>query len=143
MNAKRVLIALLVVVPLGFAFKFYKGPLNGWFNDYGAGVLYEVFWILLASLLFPAPYHRVRIAAAVFVITCGLEFLQLWNAPFLNGIRRSFLGAAVLGSTFSWLDFPHYAIGCLLGYYLLRGVIATGSSSGSVRSGFLATRPPG
>ena len=49
-NHTRVAVSLLVVTPLGFAFKFYSGPGNWWFNNYGAGVLYEIFWVLLAFL---------------------------------------------------------------------------------------------
>jgi len=50
----RAMLSLLVVTPLGFAFKFYPGPGNWWFNNYGAGLLYEIFWILLAFLFFPS-----------------------------------------------------------------------------------------
>ena len=44
---KYVLLSLLLVTPTGFLFKFYSGPLQWWFNDYGAGVLYVIFWILV------------------------------------------------------------------------------------------------
>ena len=116
----KVIISLLVVTPLGFAFKFYSGPGHLWFNNYGAGILYKIFWILLAFLFFPSKRSVNVIPALVFVITCILEFLQLWHPPFLEVIRSSFLGSALIGTTFVWWDFPHYVLGCLIGWIWLR-----------------------
>ncbi len=116
----RVALSLLVVTPLGLVFKFYSGPGNGWFNNYGAGVLYEIFWILLAFLFFHSKRSANVIPIHVFIITCILEFLQLWHPPFLKMIRSSFLGSAIIGTTFVWWDFPHYILGCLIGWGWLR-----------------------
>ena len=91
----RVTLSLLVVTPLGFAFKFYSGPGNGWFNNYGAGVLYEIFWILLAFLFFPSKRSANVIPVYVFLITCILEFLQLWHPSFLEVTRSSFLVVSI------------------------------------------------
>ena len=44
---KYIVFALFVVTPAGFLFKFYSGPAQWWFNDYGAGLVYEVFWVLV------------------------------------------------------------------------------------------------
>ena len=44
---KYIVFALLIVTPAGFLFKFYTGPVRWWLNDYGAGVLYEVFWHII------------------------------------------------------------------------------------------------
>ncbi|CCQ63282.1 hypothetical protein CWATWH0401_1935 [Crocosphaera watsonii WH 0401] len=35
-------------------------------------------------------------------------------------IRSHILGKLLLGTTFSWWDFPHYIIGCLLGWLWLK-----------------------
>jgi hypothetical protein len=88
---RKVTHSLLVVTPHGFAFKLYPGPGNGWSNNYAAGVLYEVFWILLAFLFFPSKRSENVIPVYVFVITCILEFLQLWHLTFLETLRSSFL----------------------------------------------------
>jgi hypothetical protein len=116
----KVILSLLIVTPLGFAFKFYPGPGNRWFNNYGAGVLYEVFWILLSFLFFHSKRFANVIPVYVFLITCILEFLQLWHPPFLEIIRSSFLGSALIGTTFVWWDFPYYVLGCLMGWWWLR-----------------------
>jgi hypothetical protein len=35
-------------------------------------------------------------------------------------LRGTFLGAALLGTTFDWWDFPHYVIGCAIGIVLAK-----------------------
>ena len=116
----RLILSLLIVTPLGFAFKFYPGPGNEWFNNYGAGILYEIFWILLAFLFIPSKRSANIIPVCVFVITCILEFLQLWHPHTLQVIRSSFLGSALIGTTFAWWDYPHYVLGSLIGWGWLR-----------------------
>ena len=115
--------SLSAVTPLGFLFKIYSGPGRWWFNDYGAGLLYEIFWILIRFLIFPNEKSVHKIPLWVFIITCALEVLQLWHPKFLEMIRSSFIGSALIGTTFSWLDFPHYALGCFIGWQCLRWLV--------------------
>ncbi|MBW2059905.1 MAG: DUF2809 domain-containing protein [Deltaproteobacteria bacterium] len=119
----RVIFSLLIITPLGFAFKFYSGPGDWWFNNYGAGVFYEIFWILTAFLFFPSRRGANVIPFYVFAITSMLEFMQLWHPPFLEMIRSSFVGSALIGNTFVWGDFPHYVLGCLIGWGWLRSLL--------------------
>jgi hypothetical protein len=116
----RTILALLAFAAAGLGFKFYAGVARAWFNDYGAGVLYEVFWILVGFFLWPSEKAAARVPIVVFAATCVLEVMQLWHPPLLERIRATFLGAAVLGTTFDWLDFPHYAAGSLLGWVVVR-----------------------
>jgi hypothetical protein len=115
--------SLFVVTPLGFGFKLYNGPAQWWFNDYGAGLLYEIFWILIVFLIFPKERLVLKIPVWVFIITCVLEILQLWNPLVLQAIRSSFIGRALIGTTFSWWDFVHYAVGCFIGWLWLRWLV--------------------
>jgi len=46
-----IIISLLIVVAMGFLFKFYSGPAHQWFNNYGAALFYEIFWCLFVFLL--------------------------------------------------------------------------------------------
>lgn len=117
-----ILLSLCVVVPLGFWFKLYDGPEAWWFNNYGAGVVYEIFWCLAVFLILPRWVNCTKIAMGVFVVTCLLEVLQLWHPVFLERVRATFLGSALIGTTFAWWDFPHYALGCLIGWLWMRGL---------------------
>ncbi len=111
---RRLLVAILVLVPLGLGTKFYAGPGAGWVRAHVGGVLYVVFWILVVLGIRPglSPWMA---AGAVLVATTLLEGLQLCHPSFLEAVRDTFVGHAVLGSTFSWADFPHYVAGSGLG----------------------------
>ena len=120
---KYIFITLLFVTPAGFLFKFYSGPGHGWFNAYGAGLLYEIFWILVFFFIFPGRKSADVIPLWVFLITSALEFLQLFHPPVLEKIRSCFFGKALIGTTFVWWDFPHYAAGSIMGWAYLRWLI--------------------
>lgn len=121
------LTALTVVVPLSFGLKFYRGPAQWVLNNWGASFGYELFFMLLAFLVFPRRRAVTRIAVTVCVVTCALEFLQLYRAPWLDSIRSTFLGGALLGNAFSWLDMPAYPVSCLVGWFVLRRMAERGS----------------
>ena len=115
----KLLAALIMVIPLGFAAKLYEGPARAWVNDSLSGVFYEVFWCLLGALAFRRARAR-SISAAVLLGTSALEFTQLWHPPLLQRIRSTFIGVTVVGDTFVPSDFVYYAIGCVLGWWILR-----------------------
>lgn len=116
------ILSLLIVTPLGFLSKLYTGPAQNWFNNYAGDILYEIFWCLFFFLLIPHRKAIRQIPIWVFFVTCMLEFLQLWHPPFLQQIRANFLGRTLLGTTFVWWDFPHYAIGCIIGWLWLQQI---------------------
>lgn len=116
----RIIICCAVTIPVGFGFKYYAGPGASWFNAHGAAVFYEIFWCLAAFFFFPKRRTILVIAAAVFIVTCILEFLQLWHPPVLEAIRSTHLGVWLIGNCFDWLDFPHYALGCGFGWVIMR-----------------------
>ena len=66
---KYIFFTLLFVTPAGFLFKFYSGPGHGWFNAYGAGLLYEIFWILVFFFTFPGRKSADAIPLWVFLIS--------------------------------------------------------------------------
>lgn len=87
--------------------------------------MYEVFWCLVVFFFVPNRKHTTSIAVSVFVITSTLETLQLWHPQFLQQVRSTFLGKTLLGTTFVWWDFPHYLLGCVIGWLCMRTVSKT------------------
>jgi hypothetical protein len=88
-------------------------------NDFSGGIVYELFWCGLAAVIWPR--KRVFVPVVwVFLITSLLEVLQLWDLQCLRTIRSWFIGRALIGNTFSWLDFPHYLAGCWLAFFIIR-----------------------
>lgn len=115
---KYAIILLILLVPFGFCTKFYSGPLSEWVNDSLGGVLYVIFWCLVLFLFAPNT-KPLKIVLLVFIVTCAVEFLQLWKPAALESMRSNFLGRTLLGSSFSWLDFFHYAIGAFIAFLLI------------------------
>jgi len=106
--------ALLAVGALGYWLRFYA-PVGDWLRDRSGGAAYALFWTLAFAALKPT-VPALRLAATMFIVTCGLEFLQAWHPAWLEAIRRTLAGRLILGTTFDWLDFPPYAVGAVLGW---------------------------
>ena len=122
-NGRRLIYiaCLAVVTPLGFATKFSSGPGASWLLSSAGGSLYATFWILFVCVAAPTLSSRSA-ATGVFLVICALEILQLWHPPFLQPVRSTFIGQAILGDTFDWSDFPYYTVGALTGYLLVKRV---------------------
>lgn len=115
-----IILSLLLLIPLGLATKTYSGMGQQWINDYAGDILYEIFWCLFFFAIFYRKTAIDNIAILVFTCTCAIETAQLWSHPWLQTIRSSLLGRLLLGTTFSWWDFPHYLIGSVCGWLWLR-----------------------
>jgi len=115
-------LSIVIITPIGFYSKLYSGPLANWVNDSLGGIFYEIFWCLLIFLFFfrTKAWH---IAATVFIITSMLEFLQLWHPSVLEWIRDNFIGRTILGTSFTWSDFPYYALGSGIGWLWISFII--------------------
>lgn len=115
------LMSMAVIVPLGFLVRFSSDFLPEWLNDSLGSVAYEIFWILLVLFLYPRAIP-LWVAIAVFLITCGLEFLQLWQPPWLQAARTTLIGRLLLGNTFTRSDFLAYGVGSGLGWGVVRSL---------------------
>ncbi len=114
------LVSVLLIIPIGYFVRFYQGG-QTWVSDFLGSVAYEIFWIVLVGLFFPA-VSPARAAIGVCLATCMLEFLQLWHPPFLEAMRATFLGRMVLGTTFNWADFLSYFAGSAAGWGWMRSL---------------------
>lgn len=117
-------LVLAALVPLGLATKVYEGPAAAWVGGSAGGVLYVMFFVLLVGLIRPTPRPLALAAPIVLAATCLIEVTQLWRPPLLEGIRGTFVGRTLLGSQFSWTDFPHYALGAAIGWAIGRAIVA-------------------
>jgi hypothetical protein len=105
---------------LCFCYAEFRHQLQGWWQSHGGGVPYVLFFIFLIYTIIPKVGWALRICALVVLVTCGLEVLQLWNPELLATFRKTRFGAALLGTTFVWNDFPPYFIGGAIGWVTLR-----------------------
>lgn len=113
---------LLLSFVFGLLTKFYTGPAQFLVNNYVSSIPYETCWCLLLFWLIPTRKAVQQIPIWVFIVTCILEFLQLWHSPFLELLRFNLLGKLILGSQFDPWDFIAYVIGSFLGWLWLRQI---------------------
>ncbi|MBW4619651.1 MAG: DUF2809 domain-containing protein [Cyanosarcina radialis HA8281-LM2] len=121
-DRQLIIVLLPIVTLLGLLSKSYSGFGSEWVKDYSGDILYEVFWCLFIFFLFPRKTWITQIAVGVFGVTCVLELLQLWHPLWLQSLRSSLVGRTILGTTFSWWDFPHYGIGSAIGWWCLNKI---------------------
>lgn len=117
----KTIVLIVLVAALGVLSKILPGGEGSWISNHLAGAFYVVELALILQLIFPDHLSFVLVLAA-FLGTSLVEFLQNWHPAFLEPIRNSFLGHTILGSTFSWLDFPWYVAGAFIGWLLLQWV---------------------
>jgi len=115
------LLLLAVVAAAGIYAKNFKGPAEGWVNDSLGGLFYVVFWCLFVFFVTPRP-RSIAIALWVLTVTSVLETAQLWHPRWLQAIRGTLLGAALLGTTFAWSDFLYYILGATVGAFAIECV---------------------
>jgi Protein of unknown function (DUF2809) len=113
------LFLIFIIVPLGFATKFYNGWGEAWINNSLGGVLYVIFWCLVVFIL-KTKIKPKNIVIGVLLVTSFLETLQLWHPPFLQRLRSSFIGVTILGNSFVFSDFGYYIVGAIIAYCILK-----------------------
>jgi Protein of unknown function (DUF2809) len=83
-------------------------------GKYPGDALYALMMFCAVGFAFPsAPI--LRNAAYALAWCFGVEFGQLYHAPWIDSIRATTLGHLVLGSYFGWLDLVAYVVGVIIG----------------------------
>ena len=112
----RLIYALAGALVIGTGLLWRSGllPLPSFLVKYGGDSL----WALVVFLCFGFVFRRsstVRIALGALCFAWSVEFLQLYHAPWIDGIRSTRLGRVVLGTTFNSPDLLAYVVGIALG----------------------------
>ena len=108
------LVYVVAVIALGLASREFPSLFPAIFGKYPGDALWAL--MVFVGLAFVKPTaSTAQLSVLAFAISCGIEFSQLYQAPWLNEIRGTTIGHLVLGSTFSWPDTGAYAVGVLVG----------------------------
>ena len=70
-------------------------------------------YFIVRFLFIKATARQVIIGALLFCY--GIEFSQLYKAPWIDNLRHTLFGRLVLGDTFLWGDLLSYAVGVGIG----------------------------
>jgi hypothetical protein len=128
-------IAIVVTVALGLASRKVPVLFPALLGKYPGDALWSlmVYWTV-AWLIPDASIKKVALLALAF--SYADEVSQLYQAPWINAVRRTTLGHLVLGSAFSWLDMLAYTIGVAAGatveYFLPFNSVRSGPRHSSV-----------
>lgn len=103
----RYLAAALVVIAFGLLWRLPELGLPWSIAKYGGSILWgAMVFLIVAGLAIRWPLGRVALVAAA--IAAGVELSQLIHVEPLDDVRRTAIGALLLGRTFSGWDVASY-----------------------------------
>ena len=112
----RWLIAILalLVIAVGLASRRGLVQFPAVLGNYPGDALWA--WVVLLCVAWVRPaIARGRLVGASLVIAFAIEFLQLYQAPWIQALRANKLAYLVLGNGFDPLDLLAYVVGIALG----------------------------
>lgn len=122
----------MAVIGVGLFWRSGFVPFPPFLTKYGGSAWWSLLVFLGCGFVMPrAKTWFVALLALAF--SWGIEFSQLYHAPWIDHLRSMRLGALILGSTFGWPDLPAYAIGILLGA-VLECLLRKRDTGGNARS---------
>lgn len=104
----------LAVIALGLASRRGYSPFPAALGNYPGDALWA--WVVLLCVAWVRPaITRPRLVAWSLVIAFAIEFLQLYQAPWMQALRANKLAYLVLGNGFDPWDLVAYAVGIAMG----------------------------
>jgi hypothetical protein len=101
---------LILVIITGIASRKFSFMFPAFLGKYPGDSLWAVMVFLMWGIIKPGA--STCILTVLALVTSYLdEFSQLYQAPWINAVRHTFIGHAILGSWFSWMDMVAYTVG--------------------------------
>ena len=115
MNARRYYaLAFIGVVSMGLASRSHPGLFPAFLGKYPGDALWALMVFCGLGFLNPG-LSTLRLALYALLISYVDEFSHLYQAPWINAVRGTYVGHLILGSTFSWYDMAAYTLGVAFG----------------------------
>jgi hypothetical protein len=116
-NRFYVAIGVLLVIALGLASRKFPFLFPAFLGKYPGDALWAL-TVFLVWAFFKPNATTLALALLGLATSYADEFSQLYQAPWINAIRRTTVGHLLLGSTFSWFDMCAYTVGVAVGVAL-------------------------
>ena len=113
-NRVRSGVLAVAVVAAGLLWRSGFIPLPLVLSKYGGDALWALVVFVGFGFLVPR-VSTLMLALQALSFSWGVEFSQLYHAPWIDALRATLPGRLVLGNTFNWPDLPAYAVGVALG----------------------------
>ena len=107
-------ILAVAIVAAGLLWRSGMIPLPQRLSNNGGDALWAMMIFVGFGFLLPRA-STLLIALTALAFSWGVEFSQLYHAPWIDAIRATIPGRLVLGNTFNWPDLAAYALGIGLG----------------------------
>ena len=104
------LAATVVVIALGLASRAFPQSLPDALGKYPGDALWAMM-IVFGLGIFATRMRTWQLALWALLVCFAVEFSQLYQAPWIVGLRAHTLGHLVLGSFFGWADLIAYTAG--------------------------------
>jgi len=116
MNPKRNrwIYLLLIVCTIGVGLLSRADFIPPLIYPYLGDVLYTTMFYFIFGFLFPE-MPPLKVVAISVGLCFFIEFLQFYQADWINQIRQNRLGGLILGFGFRWSDLLCYSLGGFLG----------------------------
>ncbi|MBW7455674.1 DUF2809 domain-containing protein [Paenibacillus sepulcri] len=107
------IMAVFIVMVLGYGSRAYSETLPGFVSEHFGDALWA--GMIYFGVRFLWVHKRLSWAFRVSLIFCfAIEFSQLYQADWINGIRSTLAGSLILGKGFLAVDLLRYSIGILV-----------------------------
>ena len=104
----------LAVIAIGLASRRGYVPFPAALGNYPGDALWA--WVVLLCVAWVRPaITRTRLVGWSLLMAFAIEFLQLYQAPWMQALRANKLAYLVLGNGFDPLDLLAYVVGIALG----------------------------
>ena len=109
-----IVILALLVIAVGLASRRGLVQFPAVLGNYPCDALWA--WVVLLCVAWVRPaITRGRLVGVSLVVAFAIEFLQLYQAPWMQALRANKLAYLVLGNGFDPLDLLAYVVGIALG----------------------------
>lgn len=105
---------IMAVIAVGLASRRGYVPFPAVLGNYPGDALWA--WVVFLCVAWVRPsMTRWRLVGIALLIAFGIEFLQLYQAPWMQALRANKLAYLVLGNGFDPLDLVAYVVGIAWG----------------------------
>jgi hypothetical protein len=117
---RKIIYSILVIffIWLAFATRIHHQWFHPFIVKYGGDTIWAGMFLFVLRIFF-AKIKLWKLAIVSYVLGVADEVSQLYHAPWIDAIRNTAIGGAILGHDFVWNDLACYAAGTLLAYLIL------------------------
>lgn len=122
-NKIKYSILMFIVIIIGLGSRILRNDFPGIITEYAGDILWGMMVYLGFCILFTKKSIKI-ITINSICFAYLIEISQLYQAEWINLIRKNIIGGLILGYSFLWSDIICYSIGIVLGvltdFYVLK-----------------------